>query len=158
MRGWILAACIVAAPALQAATFHGLVTHVTDGDTIWVRPNGGGAPVELRLVDIDAPEGCQPHGAEAKRALRERLLREPVRVQTQGTDTFDRQLARVQHRRQDIGAWMVRNGHAWSSSFQGKAGPHARLERLARQERKGLWSVPGALEPRSFRKRFGRCQ
>jgi endonuclease YncB( thermonuclease family) len=158
MRLWVLAFALLAAHGLHAATFHGMVTHVTDGDTLWVRPAGGGAPLELRLVDIDAPEGCQAHGAEARQALRERLLREPVRVRTQGTDSFQRQLARVEHRRQDVGAWMVRNGHAWSSTFRGKAGPHARLQAKAREERKGLWARPGALEPRSFRKRFGRCQ
>jgi micrococcal nuclease len=158
MTRWLLAVLLAAAPALHAATFHGLVTHVSDGDTLWVRPSGGGAPMELRLVDLDAPEGCQAFGPEAAKALRERLLREPVRVRTTGIDTYQRHLARVEHRRQDIGGWMVRNGYAWSSTFRGKAGPYAPLEAKARQQRKGLWARPGALEPRSFRKRFGKCE
>jgi micrococcal nuclease len=63
----------------------------------------------------------------------------------------------VEHRREDIGAWMVRHGYAWSTTFRGKPGPYARIEEKARAERQGLWALPGALDPRSFRKRFGRC-
>ncbi|HEY0822492.1 MAG TPA: thermonuclease family protein, partial [Ramlibacter sp.] len=146
------------APALQAATFRGTVTHVTDGDSLWVRPAAGGAPVELRLLDLDAPEGCQSWGPDAKTALRTRLLHEPVRVHTRGVDDYRRQLARVEHRNQDVGAWMVRQGHAWSASFRRKPGPYAKLEAQARHDRKGLWSLPGAVDPRTFRQRFGRCQ
>ncbi len=53
---------------------------------------------------------------------------------------------------------MVREGYAWSTTFRGKAGPYARQEAQARAARRGLWAMPGALDPRSFRKRFGRCQ
>lgn len=158
MRAWLATLLLALAPALQAATFRGTVTHVTDGDTLWVRPASGAAPVEIRLLDLDAPEGCQSYGPASKTALRARLLREAVRVHTRGLDDYRRQLARVEHRRQDVGAWMVLQGHAWSSTFRGKPGPYARLEAQARQERKGLWSVPGALDPRTFRKRFGHCQ
>ena len=75
----------------------------------------GGEAVEIRLLDLDAPEGCQVFGAESKRALRERLLNQPVRVQTGGLDDYQRQLARITHKGEDVGAWMVRT-FAWSSS------------------------------------------
>jgi micrococcal nuclease len=143
---------------VHADDFRGVVSHVTDGDTLWVRPPGGSEPRELRLLHLDAPEGCQSFGAEAKQALRERVLHRPVRVRTEGRDDFGRQLARVQHGREDVNAWLVRNGYAWSTTFRGKRGPYARLEAQARAERRGLWALPGALDPRSFRKRFGRCQ
>jgi micrococcal nuclease len=158
MKGCLLALVLLAATQLHAATFRGTVSHVTDGDTLWVRPSDGGAPVEIRLLDLDAPEGCQLFGAEAKKALRERVLNQPVRVRTRGLDDYQRQLAKVEHRREDIGAWMVRHGYAWSTTFRGKPGPYARIEEKARAERQGLWALPGALEPRGFRKRFGRCQ
>jgi micrococcal nuclease len=154
------AAVLHAAPSKEprAGSFRGVVSHVTDGDTLWVRPDAGGEPVEIRLLDLDAPEGCQPYGAEAKQALRTRVLHQKVRVRPRGRDDYQRQLARIDHRGKDVGAWMVRYGYAWSMTFRGQQGPYARLEELARSERKGLWSLPGALEPRSFRKRFGRCQ
>jgi micrococcal nuclease len=157
MRVWLLVLALLTAPAAQAASFRGTVTHVTDGDTLWVRPAAGGAPVALRLLDLDAPEGCQRFGPQASAALRKRVHRQAVRVHTQGSDDYRRQLARVEHRGEDIGAWMVRQGFAWSGSFRGKAGPYAALEAQARAARRGLWAQPGALEPRAFRKRFGRC-
>jgi micrococcal nuclease len=158
MRRWLALALLVLAPALQAAVLRGTVSHVTDGDTLWVRPAAGGAPIAVRLLDLDAPEGCQAFGGESARALRERVLHQPVRLRTRGLDDYHRQLARVEHRREDIGAWLVRNGYAWSTGFRGRPGPYAGLEAQARAERKGLWAQPGALEPRSFRKRNGRCQ
>ncbi|GAB3766100.1 hypothetical protein GCM10028796_24750 [Ramlibacter monticola] len=157
-RALLLALALAASAAAPAASFRGVVTHVTDGDTLWVRPREGGEAIEIRLLHLDAPEGCQSHGAEAKQALRERVLHQPVRVHTEGLDDYGRQLARIRQGREDIGAWLVRQGHAWSMSFQGKPGPYARLELRARDARRGLWALPGALDPRSFRKRFGRCQ
>jgi micrococcal nuclease len=166
MKVWFAALLLGLACALHPAaaadtrtgSFRGVVTHVTDGDTLWVRPAGGGEAIQIRLLDLDAPEGCQAYGAEAKRALRERVLHEKVRVRTKGLDDYERQLARIEHRGQDVGAWLVREGYAWSMTFRGKAGPYARQEELARGERKGLWALPGALDPRSFRRRNGRCQ
>jgi micrococcal nuclease len=158
LRALVLAFALGAPAAAQAGDFRGVVTHVTDGDTLWVRPRGGGEPIEIRLLHLDAPEGCQSYGAESKTALRERVLHQPVRVRTQGLDDYGRQLARVHHGREDVGAWMVRHGHAWSMTFHDKAGPYAPLEARAREERQGVWALPGALDPRSFRKRFGRCQ
>lgn len=157
MKAWLLVLLLGVGP-LQAATFRGTVSHVTDGDTLWVRPADGRAPVQIRLVDLDAPEGCQQFGPDSKRALLKRVLHQPVRVRTVGTDDYQRQLARIEHRRTDVGGWMVRQGYAWSSTFRGQRGPYAPLEAQARRERKGLWALPGAQEPRSFRKRFGRCQ
>ena len=158
LRALVLALALGAPAFARAAVFRGIVTHVTDGDTLWVRPQGGGEPMEIRLLHLDAPEGCQAHGAEARRALRERVLQQPVQVRTERLDDFGRQLARVQLGREDVGAWLVRQGHAWSMTFRGKRGPYAPLEARARAERRGLWALPGALDPRSFRKRFGRCQ
>jgi micrococcal nuclease len=158
MKRRLLLLAVLLAPLVHAGTFRGVVSHVTDGDTLWVRPADGGETIELRLLDLDAPEGCQSFGAEAKKALRARVLHQPVRVRTQGVDVYNRQLARVEHRGDDVGAWLVRNGYAWSMTFHGKPGRYAGLEAKARSESQGLWALPGALDPRGFRKRFGRCQ
>lgn len=152
------ACALLLAGAAQSETFRGTVSHVTDGDTLWVRPAGSRESMQIRLLDLDAPEGCQLFGAESKQALRERVLNQPVRVRTAGTDDYGRQLARVEHHREDVGGWMVRHGYAWSMRFKGRRGPYAKLEAQARSERRGLWALPGALDPRSFRKQFGRCQ
>lgn len=158
MRALVLLALALLVPvAVRAATFRAVVTHVTDGDTVWVRSGGGSRPVELRLLDLDAPESCQAFGPEAKQALAGRVLRRPVRVRTVGQDDYGRRLARVELQGQDIGAWLVREGYAWSSTFHGRPGPYAALQAKARRERRGLWALPAATEPRLFRQRFGRC-
>ncbi len=154
--GAILALLAVSIAA-QAGTFRATVTHVTDGDTVWVRPERGGEPIELRLRNLDAPEGCQAFGPQAKRALALRLLRQPVVVRTVGVDDYQRALAQVRHRGEDVGAWLVREGHAWSVSYKGRPGPYAALEAEARRARRGLWAQPRAQEPRSFRRSHGRC-
>jgi len=157
-RAALLAALMLAAAPAPAATgFRAQVTHVTDGDTLWVRPREGGKPLEIRLLHLDAPEGCQAYGPEAKQALRERVLHRAVWVRTEGVDDYGRRLARVHQGRDDIGAWLVRSGRAWSMTFRGQPGPYAPLEAQARSRRLGLWALQGALDPRSFRRRYGRC-
>jgi endonuclease YncB( thermonuclease family) len=151
-----LLALLVAGP-LHAASFRGVVSHVTDGDTLWVKPGGKGEAVEIRLVDLDAPENCQAFGPQAKRALAARVLHESVVVRTRGVDEYQRTLAQVRHRGHDVNAWLVREGHAWSGTFHGRRGPYAQLEDEARAARRGLWANAGALEPRQFRRSHGRC-
>jgi len=153
----LLAAALLAAPAVQAAQFRGVVSHVTDGDSIWVRPAADGEAVEIRLLHLDAPEGCQAFGPQAKRALSARVLHQRVTVRTRGTDEYQRALAQVKFKGQDINAWLVREGHAWSGSFHGKRGPYAALEDEAREAHRGLWAKGGAVEPRHFRRSHGRC-
>ena len=134
------------------------MTHVTDGDTVWVRPEAGGRAIELRLLDLDAPEGCQRFGPEVKKALAQRIQRQPVRVTTQGEDDYGRRLAKLEHRREDVGAWLVRNGYAWSTTWRGKPGPYARQQQQAQRAGRGLWALPGAVDPRSFRRLYGQCE
>lgn len=154
----VLAASLLAGAAAQAKQFRGVVSHVSDGDSLWVRPADGGAPVEIRLLDLDAPEGCQAFGPQAKEALARRVLRQSAIVRPRGTDDYGRTLARVRHRGEDLGAWLVRDGYAWSSGSRKRPGPYAALEDAARQGRKGLWAEPGAQNPRMFRRTHGRCQ
>ena len=162
MRHWLrslfLLAALAAALPLHAATFRGVVSHVTDGDTLWVKPGGRGEAVEIRLVDLDAPENCQAFGPQARRALVARVLHQTVVVRTRGVDEFQRTLAQVSHRGRDVNAWLVREGHAWSSTFHGKRGPYEKLEDEARAARRGLWANGSPVEPRSFRRSHGRCR
>ena len=157
MRRLLVALAVLAASAAQGRTFTGTVTYVTDGDTLWVRPARGEDKVEIRLLDLDAPERCQAFGPEAKQAVRVRLLHQSVRVRTRGSDVYGRQLGQLEHRGEDVGAWLVRNGYAWSSSFHRRAGRYAELQAQAVSARAGLWARGEPLEPRIFRKRFGRC-
>ena len=153
-----LAAVLLAASSVQAEQFRGVVSHVTDGDSIWVRRDTGGEPIEIRLLRLDAPEGCQAFGPQAKAALKQRVLRQPVIVHTQGQDDYGRTLARIQHKGEDVGAWLVREGYAWATGNRKSAGPYTALEAEAREAGKGLWSLPGVQSPRDFRRLHGRCE
>jgi endonuclease YncB( thermonuclease family) len=139
------------------------VTRVVDGDTVWVRRLGGeggvpgGPPLKVRLQGLDAPERCQPGGEEARRALTGRLLGQPVDLRPLGQDDHGRLLARLRHRGDDVGAWLVGEGLAWSDGRGSSAGPYGPQQQRARDARRGVHASAGAIRPREFRRRFGPC-
>ncbi len=158
LRGAFVAAAVAWSVCAHAAPFAGVVTHVTDGDSLWIRPLAGGEPVEVRLQGIDAPEICQPHGREARAALAALALHRQVTVRPRARDRYERVLARVRLQRQDLGGWMVEQGHAWSDGWRGRRGPYGREQAQASAARLGLWRDSSPLEPRSFRQRHGSCR
>ncbi len=138
-------------------SFTGRVERIADGDTVWVRPDAGGRPLKLRLEGIDAPEICQSGGDASRAWLINVAMHQQVRVVVNHQDDYGRGLARVDLDGQDLGARMVRSGHAWSYRWRSSLGPYAAEEQLARQSRLGLFSDGGAELPRDFRKRHGSC-
>lgn len=137
----------------------GIVTRVSDGDTLWVRPVGDTSrrkPVKLRMLGIDAPERCQAGGPAATAALTARALHRTVVVRVVGSDRYGRRLGQVRIDGVDLGASLVRAGHAWSHRHHGAA-VYAAEEREARRARRGLFADAGAIEPRVFRERHGPC-
>lgn len=147
-----------AAGPAATAQLHGVVTWVSDGDTLWVRPARGERPLKVRLQHIDAPEICQPGGPAARRALERLVLGQPVRVVGSLHDDYGRRLARVLRGRRDVGEQLVREGHAWNSRFRGRHGPYVAAEAQARAERRGLFADAQAELPREFRLRHGACR
>jgi endonuclease YncB( thermonuclease family) len=156
MKRPLLALALLVPLLAWAGQFEGVVTHVTDGDTLWVRPDGREDAVKVRIDGIDAPEICQPFGREAREALAMLLLAHRVRVTTRARDVYHRIIGRVTGAQGDAGAFMVAQGMAWSTGFRGRRGRYAPQEAQARASRTGLWR--GAPEePRSFRERHGSC-
>ena len=144
----------------QAATktaWQGTVTHVTDGDTLWVRPQRGGEPRQIRLDGMDAPEICQPHGETARSVLAAHVLGQRVQVRARRTDDYGRLLARITLQGQDVGGWMVSQGQAWSYRYRRSIGPYAAQEAQARAHGRGLFADSRPELPRDFRKRHGTC-
>lgn len=154
----LLALCVLV-PLAEAATLQGTVTHVSDGDTLWLRLDSGGAPVQVRLQGIDAPEICQAHGTAARDALTARVRGQRVQLRTRARDAYHRTLGRVATSRDgDVGATLVLQGHAWSPRYQRRAGPYDAQQAQAQAARRGLWAQGDAEEPRQFRKRHGSCR
>jgi micrococcal nuclease len=158
--GWVLAALAgTAMAATPGSAWTGRVTRVSDGDTLWVRPSEAGArPLKLRLVDVDAPEICQPWGLQAREALKRQVAGKTVAVQTVARDRYGRILARISLDGHSVGAWMVQEGHAWSAHPDRNDGPLAEQERQARAQRRGLHAAPQAMLPSEFRHRHGPCE
>lgn len=147
----------LSSPAQATQAWLGRVEYVVDGDTVHVRSSSGGELYKIRLLGIDAPEICQSWGQQARRALDERLAGRQVTVRSADKDDYQRLLATVWLDGQDVGAWMVTQGHAWSYRWRDQAGPYVRQESDARRQSLGLFSDAGAQTPHSFRRRHGSC-
>lgn len=162
MKGRWFAACAglmfwLVEGAQAASSFTGTVTYVSDGDTLWVAPEAGGAPRKLRIDGIDAPEICQAGGPASRAALSALALRRRVHVEWRREDDYGRGLARIRVGGVDLGAEMVRAGQAWSHRWHRHPGPYAEQEAAARRARRGLFADPQPEPPRAFRKRHGSC-
>lgn len=167
-HGLVIAALLLACFPAQASSrakpsvpaWSGVVTYVVDGDTVGVRPSGGGKPVSVRIIGIDAPEICQAGGTASRDALMRKVLGQRVAVHGQHHDDYGRLLARLNFKGEDTGRWMVAQGLAWSYRSRGSAGPYAAEQRRARAAGLGIFSpaqgVP-AVYPPQFRKRHGSC-
>jgi len=146
----------------EETRFDGVVTRVSDGDTVWVRLDPApGAPrrarVKVRLVGLDAPERCQAHGDAAQAALAARVLHRHVSVRRRATDDYGRALGTLWLDGADVGAALVAEGHAWSAAYRGNPGPYAEEERRARAAGRGLFAAAAPLPPREFRRLHGPC-
>lgn len=134
------------------------VTYVTDGDTLWVRPLSGGESFKVRMEGLDAPEICQVWGPQSRDALKARLVNRTVTIAVHRYDDYGRAVAKVQLEGDDVAAWMVRQGHAWSYRYRRSPGPYAAEEAQARRARRGLYANTAVERPGDFRQRHGSCR
>ena len=152
---------VIAAPAAPSAAsmLDGRVVRVTDGDSLWLEPLSGAAPVQLRLVGIDAPEICQAHGAESRAFLAQLVAKKPVRLYRTGHDGWGRTLGRVYLGDVELNRRLVEQGQAWSQRWRWDNGPYVSQERIARARSRGLHKAgSAAVMPRQFRLRHGPCR
>lgn len=158
--GWRVALLLLLAPLVAAAELRlATVTRVSDGDTLWVRMDDGGARRKLRLIGIDAPELCQAHGAEARDALAGLVLGRQIAIESRYDDDYGRALAHVTQDGRDVARWLVAQGHAWSPGFRWHRGRYAGEQREAQAARAGLWAQQDPpMPPRDFRASHGPCR
>lgn len=158
LRLVLSAALCVATNAHSTPGFAGMVSYVSDGDTVWVKPDDGGPARKLRIDGIDAPEICQAAGVRSKDALAGYVLHRHVEVTVRGNDDYGRGLARLRLDGEDLGARMVREGFAWSYRYRHNPGPYATEEAMARAQRRGVFASGQPERPRDFRQRHGPCE
>ena len=135
-----------------AATFHGEVISVLDGDTIEVLHNNRAE--RIRLNGIDCPEKGQAFSKRAKQAASDLTFRKDVTLLTHGLDKYGRTLAdvllldgtNVNHELvKDGWCWWYRKYAPGDTVLEG-------LERDAREAKKGLWADPQPVPPWVYRK------
>lgn len=151
-------------PAVASNSWNGVVTYVTDGDTLWVQPLNADTgkptnakPRRIRIDGIDAPESCQLHGPQSTAALKKLVASKIVYVNSKRVDDYGRDVAKITLKEIDVGAWMVSKGHAWSYHYRHSDGPYRVEEEAATRARLGLFADAAAIEPRLFRRDHGSC-
>lgn len=139
-----------APPASEAPAerWRGVVEEVPDGDTVVVTRRGG-ERVRCRLHGVDAPEGDQPYGREARQVLRGLVDGREVGVEVAYYDQHGRAVVDLSlPDGRDLGQVLVGAGAAWWYEYyvpddQVLAG----LEAEARAAKRGLWAGGGSPEP-----------
>ena len=139
------------APAVSAAReVSGVVTRVSDGDTIWVQ-DAKGLRHKIRMLDIDAPESSQTFGGESTARLKSLIGGKTVKVTYYETDKYGRLLGTVWLGGEDVNLKMVAEGMAWCYHYS-KNERYAAAQSAARTRRAGLWANPNAQDPWAYRK------
>jgi endonuclease YncB( thermonuclease family) len=163
-RTWIvlaLLACLVgftSAGRADSQDFSGIVTRVFDGDSFLVAKTGArGRDIEVRLMDIDAPEKDQPYADVSRSVLKNLIENRRVFVDVVAIDKYDRKVAKVYREpdRLEIARALVRDGHVWVNRRFAKDRSLVTLEEDARSSSSGLWAIPQAdrVPPWEFRRR-----
>ena len=139
------------APSVSAAReVAGVVTRVSDGDTIWVQ-DAKGLRHKIRMLDIDAPESTQKFGSESTARLKSLIGGKQVKVTYSERDKYDRLLGTVWFGGEDINLKMVAEGMAWCYHYS-RNERYAAAQSAARTRRAGLWADPNAQDPWAYRK------
>ena len=129
--------------------------YVTDGDGIRVSGQ------EVRFAGLDAPEWDQVakhrdgywfgYGKRVKSALIREIGGKLVHVMVEDYDKFGRAVGIVTCNGEDVGEWLVREGHAIAA--YGDRYKH--IEQEARKARRGMWGHAVNIDPRRWRHRNG---
>lgn len=135
-------------------TARGVVTSVTDGDTVVVRVTGGKLE-RVRLIGIDAAEAGACFAAQAAQRARQLALSQPVVLRgdpTQDTrDRYGRLLAYVWiPGGRDLGFQLLAGGFAkvyvYRNAFQ-RLAAYRTAEARAKTGRAGSWKSCGTIRP-----------
>ena len=133
-------------PPLALSDFIGPVVSVLDGDTIEVLHNGKAD--RIRLSGIDCPEKGQAHSTNAKQAASTLVFGKQITLRTYGLDKCGRTIADVfLPDGTNVNHTLVKAGWCW---WYRKYAPGdtelERLEKEARESRRGLWADPNLFD------------
>ena len=126
------------------------VYKIADGDSFEGR--SGSETIRIRLYGIDAPERGQDFYRKSKDRLGALCAEGPVKVVPRNRDSFGRLVADVYSASgTHINTAMVAEGLAWHFTKYSNSADLARLEREARAQGIGIWSMKDPVAPWEYR-------
>lgn len=161
---------MLARPPVEAAirSIEGVVTRVSDGDTVQVMTTEG-TKIRVRLYGLDAPETekrdyktgrlkspGQPYGDQAEKALAGMVLHKHVRLDVMDIDPYKRLVCVVWLGDTNVNKVLVRSGmaEAYREYLREYRMDFLMAEQAAKGERRGIWSQGQYERPKDFRKRM----
>ncbi len=126
------------------------VFYVEDGDTFFLRFRNDPNEYVANLIAVDAAgweeEGGNCYAREAAAFLRSLILNKEVTIKWDSRDKVDRRgrlLAYVEVGAKDVNAEVIRGGYGWVPRrfHADRKEDYIRLERSAREAKKGLWGA-----------------
>ena len=133
-------------------TILGVVSYVSDGDTIHIKKNF--KKFKIRLYGIDCPEIRQLGGISAKKKVEELISNKKVKVKHKGLDRYGRVIGKVFFEGDiDLGLVLVSEGLCWWYKKYAKNNLVLSVaESNARKKRIGIWSLEEPLPPWEWRR------
>jgi micrococcal nuclease len=149
--GVFLAITLLLVNASPIGAWEGKVVGIGDGDTVRVMHRG--TAEKIRLYAIDCPERGQDFGTRASQFTSEMVFGKTVTVEPVDKDRYGRTVAWVSVDGKSLNKALVGAGLAWWYRFHAPDNRElAKLEEDARNDKRGLWSLPNPVPPWKFRR------
>lgn len=141
--------------AASADTLNGVVTGITDGDTLTLFDEQK-QQHKIRFAGIDSPERVQPFGAKSRANLGRMVFNKQMTADCPTRDRYGLKLCKVLVDGQDIGLQQIAEGMAWFVKYA-KQSPedqaaYEQAETMAKLRRLGLWADTNPTPPWDWRK------
>lgn len=138
--------------AVGQSIISGKVVRIADGDTFTLL-NEENKQVRVRLYGIDCPENKQDFSQAARKFTSDKIFEKVVKVEVKNKDRYGRVVGLViLPDGKILNEELLKAGLAWHYKYYDKTGSFAKLERLAKRGKVGLWSHKNPIPPWEFRK------
>jgi len=147
----VLLVFIACNPTAKQQTVKGLITKVSDGDSVSFFD--GTDTIKVRLQHIDAPERNQSFSRESWQFLRSLVYKKEVVLKVSDeTDRYNRTIGvLLLEDETNVNQLMVRNGLAWHFKRYSSDKTYHQLEQEARKQKAGLWKEDNPVPPWEWR-------
>jgi len=155
---FLITACVDESESSHTSGNHDLtakVIYLKDGDSFVVLDDDK-EEVEVRMINMDAPELYQAHGKKAKQYLSKMIKGKKVGIDFEKKDRYGRILGEVYLGKQFINLEMVKGGYAWNFDRFSLDEDIMHAEDSAREVRVGLWKDKNPEAPWNWRKNHRR--